>query len=78
VQYTYVCDLWFVNFFVLDRNGVPLAALGVNGRNDTSYSLPLQTNTFFDYVQQLTVPAGAIGNGNPSTSIAGGEIISNP
>ena len=77
-QYVYICSQWFVNFFVLDRNGVPLDALGINGRNDTSYSLPLPTNQFFDYVQQLTKPAGALNNGNPNASIAGGEIISNP
>jgi hypothetical protein len=78
VQYTYICDTWYVNFFILDRNGVPLDALGLNGRNDTTFSLPLPTNTFFDYVSQLTKPAGAVSNGNPSASIAGGEILNNP
>jgi hypothetical protein len=78
VQYTYICDIWYVNFFVLDQNGVPLDALGLNGRNDTSFSLPLPTNMVFDYVNQLTVPAGAISNGNPNASIAGGEIKNAP
>jgi hypothetical protein len=74
VQFLYVCDTWYVNFFVLDQNGVPLDALGLNGRTDTTFSLPLPTNTIFDYVNQLTVPAGAVGTGNASTTIAGGEI----
>ena len=74
VQYSYICDTWYVNFFVLDQNGVPLDALGLNGRTDTTFSLPLPTNTIFDYVNQLTVPAGAVGTGNASTTIAGGEI----
>jgi hypothetical protein len=77
-QYLFICSQWFVNFFVLDRNGVPLDALGINGRNDTTFSLPLPTNQFFDYVQQLTKPAGAVTNGNPSASLAGGEIVNNP
>ena len=77
-QYQFICSNWFVNFFVLDRNGVPLDALGVNGRNDTSFILPLPTQTFFDYVQPLTKPAGAITNGNPNATIAGGEIVNNP
>jgi hypothetical protein len=78
VQYTYICDVWYVNFFVLDRNGVPLEALGLNGRNDTTFSLALPTNTSFDYVQQLSVPAGAVQTGNSSTQITGGEIQNNP
>ena len=77
-QYTYICDVWYVNFFVLDRNGVPLDALGLNGRSDTTFSLPLPTNQFFDYVNQLTKPAGAVSAGSPNQSIAGGEIESNP
>jgi len=77
-QYTYICDVWYVNFFVLDQNGVPLDALGLNGRNDTSFTLALPTNTSFDYINQLTVPAGAIPNGNPNASIAGGEIKNAP
>ena len=78
ITYTNICDTWYVNFFVLDRNGVPLDALGLNGVGDTTFSLPLPTNTTFDYVSQLTKPAGSISNGNPSASIAGGEIINNP
>ena len=74
VQYTYICDQWYVNFFVLDHNGVPLDALGLNGRNDTTFSLPLPTNTIFDYINQLTVPAGAVGSGQANTTISGGEI----
>jgi hypothetical protein len=74
VQYTYICDGWYVNFFVLNSTGVPLDALGLNGVNDTTFSLALPTNTSFDYVNQLTVPAGAVSNGNPNASIAGGEI----
>lgn len=73
-QYTYICDTWYVNFFVLDHNGVPLDALGLNGRSDTTFSLPLPTNTSFDYINQLSVPAGAVGTGNPNTMITGGEI----
>ena len=76
VQYTYICDTWYVNFFVLNSSGVPLDALGLNGVNDTSFSLPLPTSTTFDYVNQLTVPAGAIGPGQADISIAGGEIKS--
>lgn len=78
VQYTYICDLWYVNFFVVNRSGTPLDALGLNGVNDTSFSLPLPTNTTFDYIQQLSVPAGAVSNGNPNASIVGGEIQNNP
>lgn len=74
VQYTYICDTWYVNFFVLDHTGVPLEALGLNGRNDTTFSLPLPTNTVFDYINQLTVPAGAVQTGNTATQITGGEI----
>lgn len=77
-QYLYICDTWYVNFFVLDHNGVPLDALGLNGVSDTSFSLPLQTNTFFDYVNQLAVPAGAVSPGNPSITITGGEIENEP
>jgi hypothetical protein len=73
-QYTYVCDTWYVNFFVLNSSGIPLDALGLNGVNDTTFSLQLPTNMIFDYVNQLTVPAGAVSNGNPNASIAGGEI----
>ncbi|MGH7684636.1 MAG: hypothetical protein ACREMT_09850 [Vulcanimicrobiaceae bacterium] len=75
--YTFICDVWYVNFFVVDRNGVPLDALGINGVGDTTFSLPLPTNTSFDYVQQLTVPAGAIPPGNASEQITGGEIVNN-
>jgi hypothetical protein len=77
-QYAFICDVWFVNFFVLDRNGVPLEALGLNGRNDTTFQLALPTNTSFDFVQQLSVPAGAVQTGNGSTQITGGEIQNNP
>jgi len=79
-QYTYICDTWYVNFFVLDHNGVPLDALGLNGVSDTSFSLPLQTNSAFDYVNQLTVPAGALlpGGGNNNITITGGEIQNVP
>ena len=76
--YTYICDTWYVNFFILYKNGVPLDALGLNGVGDTTFSLPLPTNTAFDYVSQLTKPAGSVSNGNPSASISGGEIINNP
>lgn len=76
--YTYICDVWYVNFFVLDRNGVPLDALGLNGRNDTTFSLPLPTNTSFDFVQQLSVPAGAVQSGSGASQITGGEIQNNP
>ena len=78
-QYTYICDTWYVNFFVLDRNGVPLDALGLNGVSDTTFSLPLPTNTSFDYVNQLAVPAGAIPPGNNANiQITGGEIENVP
>jgi hypothetical protein len=77
-QYAYICDTWFVNFFILDKNGVPLDALGLNGVGDTTFSLSLPTNTSFDYVSQLTKPAGSVSNGNPSASISGGEIINSP
>lgn len=76
--YTYICDVWYVNFFVLDRNGVPLEALGLNGRNDTTFTLALPTNTSFDYVQQLSVPAGAVQTGTSATQLTGGEIQNNP
>ena len=76
--YSFIASSWTVNFFVLDRNGVPLDALGPQGRNDTTYSLILPTNTFFDYIQQLTVSAGAVMTGNPNTQLTGGEIINNP
>ena len=78
VQYVYICDTWYVNFFVLNNQGVPLDALGLNGVNDTTFSLPLPTNTFFDYVNQLSVPAGAVNPGNANITITGGEIESNP
>jgi hypothetical protein len=74
LQYTYICDTWYVNFFVLNSTGIPLDALGLNGVNDTTFTLQLPTSTTFDYVNQLTVPAGAVSNGNPNASIAGGEI----
>jgi hypothetical protein len=74
VQYQYICDIWYVNFFVLDQNGIPLDALGLNGVSDRTFSLALPTNTSFNYINQLTVPAGAVSNGNPNASISGGEI----
>ncbi|MBV9971875.1 MAG: hypothetical protein JO135_00915 [Candidatus Eremiobacteraeota bacterium] len=69
---------WTFNFITTDTTFHPLDALGIGGPNDTSFNLPLPVNTAFDFLQQLTVPAGATRSPIPSAQLAGGEIINNP
>jgi len=71
-------SIWTFNFITTDRNFHPLDALGIGGPNDTSFNLPLPVSTTFDFLQQLTVPAGATKSGNLNAQLAGGEIINNP
>ncbi len=69
---------WMANFITTDKNSNPLDALGIGGVNDTSYTLALPVNATFDYLSQLTVPAGATQASRPAAQLAGGEIINNP
>lgn len=71
-------SVWNVNFITTDKSTVPLDALGSFGVNDTSYTLSLPVATQFDYIQQLTVPAGATQASTPAAQLAGGEIINVP
>ena len=71
-------SIWTFNFITTDNTFHPLDALGIGGPNDTSFNLPLPINTTFDFLQQLTVPAGATRAPIPSAQLAGGEIINNP
>jgi len=69
---------WNINFITTDPTLVPLDALGTNGKNDVTFSLSVNTATVFDFVQQLTVPAGAVQAPLPAAQLSGGEILNNP
>ena len=69
---------WTFNFITTDNSFHPLDALGIGGPMDTSFNVPLPVSTTFDFLQQLTVPAGATKAGTPAAQLAGGEIINNP
>ena len=71
-------SVWNVNFITTDKSSNPLDALGIGGVNDTSFVLPLPVSTAFDYLSQLTVPAGATQSAVPAAQLSGGEIINNP
>jgi hypothetical protein len=69
---------WNVNFFTTDTNGIPIDALGPNGKNDNSFSLVIDTSQFTDCTDQCFKTAGAPNVADPAAQIAGGEIINSP
>ncbi len=73
--------LWYLNYFTTTPSLTPIDALGVNGINDVSYTLQLDTGTYFDYSQQLNVPAGTVQlpqNEQAAQIVSGGEVINAP
>ena len=71
---------WFMNYISTNTALTPLDAEGVQGVNDVSYVLQLDTTTYFDLTQQLTVPAGAVTlpSNEQAAQIVGGEVVNSP
>ncbi|MBC5811076.1 MAG: hypothetical protein GIW95_09560 [Candidatus Eremiobacteraeota bacterium] len=65
-------NLWYINFFTLDKNGIVQDSLGVGGPNDNSFSFNIDVTT--NSQNPLFRPAGPALPSNPAAQIDGGEI----
>jgi len=69
-------ETWNINFIVTDVNGVPVDSMGVNGVQDTTFNLPVDTTQ----PQNLsyTKPSGSTVPQSINAQLAGYTLINSP
>jgi hypothetical protein len=72
----YNVNVWYINFFTIDRSNVVQDSLGVGGASDTTYYFTIDTTKSSQ--NAITRPSGSTFASNPAAAIAGGQINNYP